>query len=175
MKPLRYAWIVGLLFPASVFAADASLLTNDHLKSALHDVLSHGDLFDFKYVFERLGLGVAVAHSQGVNSRAHQVAVAGTTVPPVISGSPVYLLYLGNTNGISRAVVQLAPRQCPSLPLWAGEWGLKTSTSYSAEGGGTVESVTWPGPEGVALSVELTDGVCTVLLTQSTKRVITVP
>lgn len=159
-----------------VLAHAGTLLTDEDLKTALRDVLSHGNLFDIAYVSEKLDLSVHVSRLERISPYGRVLSVVATTTPLALYGDPEYSLRWDNFKEVSSASLRLNFRQCPSLLAWAHEWGVPAQSSEEVHGAWVFESLLWPGADAISLK-EAYPGAdsCFVTLDQTVKRLVSVP
>jgi hypothetical protein len=166
--------LLATLLP-SLGQTSAEVVTADDLKAALHDVLSHNNLFDAVFVSDRLGIGLHISQFGAQDRDFTRVHGTATSNPPALYGSIEYEADVDRARQVSTAHLSFASRDCPSLRQWGSEWKVQTQEGMSTDGGPSYESLAWPGSEGISLMVSAGRPGCSVQMSQSLKRAISVP
>lgn len=153
----------------------AELVTAGDLKAAIHDVLSHNNLFDAGYLSDRLGIGLRTS-LYGADGDRTSFEGTATRSPPALYGSISYDASVDVARQVSTVRMTFGSKYCASLSEWGSEWHAKTNSGMSTDGGPSYESLVWPGHDGIALMV--TDGRgggCSFELSQKLGRVVKIP
>jgi hypothetical protein len=118
-----YLWLLATLLP-SLGQSGAELVTVDDLKAALHDVLSHNNLFDATYLSDRLGIDLHVSQFGAQDRDFTRIQGTATANPPALYGSIEYEASVDRARQVSTAHLSFASRDCPSLRQWGSEWNV---------------------------------------------------
>ncbi len=171
---LRYCWLLAIM-PAALAQSRAEIVTADDLKAALHDVLSHNNLFDAAYLSDRLGIGLHIARPEAVDRDTTRFEGTATATPPTLYGLFQYEADVDRAQQTSTVRVSFASRSRASLQQWGSEWHVQTQSGMATDGGPSYVSLVWPGSEGITLTVTTSDLGCSVGMSQTLRRVVSVP
>jgi hypothetical protein len=170
------AWCLLAVLPPALGREHPELMSADDLKAALHDVLSHHDLFDPSYLSDRLGIGLRIYLLEPLNigsdrdtSRFEGIATAN---PPLLYGSIEYETDVDRSRKTSSARLTFGSRSCAALREWGSEWHVPTQYGLSTDGGPAYESLVWPGDEGIRVTLSGGSTGCYVSLSQTVRRVV---
>jgi hypothetical protein len=171
---LEYFWLLAIM-PAALAQSRAEIVTDNDLKVALHDVLSHNNLFDAAYLSDRLDIGLHIGRPEAVDRDTTRFAGTATASPPALYGWFTYEADVDRARQTSTVRVYFVAKSCAPLQQWGSEWHIQTHWSMATDGGPSSESLVWPGNEGITLTVTTSDMGCSVGMSQTLKRVVGVP
>jgi hypothetical protein len=170
---IRHLWLLASLLPG-LAQSRAELVTADDLKTALHDVLSHNNLFDAIYLSDRLGISLHISRPKSQDSDTTRFEGTATASPSALYGPIEYYVDVNRARHVSTAHVSFGSRTCASLRQWGSEWNIKTQAGVATDGGPSYESLVWPpaGSEAVNLVVTAGREGCGIQMSQSLRRVV---
>jgi hypothetical protein len=155
--------------------AQTGLATTDDLKVALHDVLTHNNLFDAAYVSDRLAIGLRISRPEPTDRNSAVYLGTATTNPPALYGDINYEVNVDLARQVSTAHMSFDSKICPSLKVWGFEWHLETRSGMATDGGPSYEFLSWNNGDGVSLEVTYGGLACDFELSQTVKRAIELP
>jgi hypothetical protein len=150
------------------------LVTADDLKAAIHDVLSHNNLFDTGYLSDRLGIGLRIYRDGADGDRTSYTGTA-TRSPPALYGLISYDANVDVARQVSTVSMTFASRSCAPLRVWGSEWHIETRKGMATHGGPSSESLVWPENNGITLQVTYGPNACLFGLLQELGRVVSMP
>jgi hypothetical protein len=175
----RSLWLLAIALPA-LGQPHPELVTAEDQKSALYDVLSHNNLFDAKYLSDRLGIGLHIVRRKADPSMAKLLGPSinfdgtPTTNPPGLYGSMEYSVGVDEARQTPSVRLSLAARSCAPLQQWGAEWHIKTTQGFATDGGPFYESLAWPANNGINLMVTPGPFGCGIEMSQNVGRAISV-
>jgi hypothetical protein len=171
---MRRLLFLALLVPFTACASEKP--ANDaELKTALHRVLTHGDLADLPHLSRTLGIGLRVAAPDlrypHIDPATNFRAIATTNPPSLLASSLRYEAQYSESRRSSRLQLDFSPRSCLPLREWAKEWSIRVDRSFDPHGAGEWQELKWPGPEGIRLNNFYSSrGGCSASLMQLVSR-----
>jgi hypothetical protein len=171
---LRNSWLLGFLIPAQG-QSHPEIVTADDLKAAIHDLLSHNDLFDAGHLSDRLGIGLRISPQKALNPNTISYEGTATANPPALYGSIHYEADVDPIRQVSSVRLSFGARICTPLRQWGAEWHVQTSGEWATDGGPYSELLVWPSNDGIHLSQTYYGDGCNFELWQTVKRLASIP
>jgi len=173
---LKCLWLLAFLLaglgrPASA----AEIATADDLKDALHDLLSHQNLFDLRYLSNKLNIELHISPAEARDNGATRFVGTATKSPSLFYGYFEYSADIYTAQRESWATISFGSRKCGWLQQWGSEWNLKIQTGTASDGAIPPEWIVWPGNKGIALSLTPSRIGCIITMSQRLKRIVKVP
>jgi hypothetical protein len=153
--------------------AGTALAEEKDLKTAMQQLIAHGDLADTDALTKILGLSFRIRKvTQFADSQELRYETVVTESPSFVLASDLhYKVFVNKQTHQSDITLTLRPRKCPYVETWAREWKLEIRSSILHDGAGWSYFILPSTPNGIVLH----EAQCQLDLTQTQAKIVSFP